>query len=173
MIHDDFPALFAYNRWADDRMFEVLRTLSPENYAREPAPGWSSVRATVLHMGGVLQGWAFRLGSTKVPPMTALPTEVDTPTVADAQRCFQVGYDAWDEILARLTPEKLGSIWSYQKLNGETVRVPYWSVFRHVVNHATYHRGQVAAKLKRVGVDPPATDLIFWAVAMTPQGDEG
>jgi uncharacterized damage-inducible protein DinB len=173
MIHDDFPTLFAYNRWADDRLFEVLRTLSQENYTREPAPGWTSIRATVSHMGGAFQMWVFRLGSTKVKPMTALPTEADMPTVADAERWFQTGYDAWDEIVAGLTAEKLASVWSYRKLNGDPVRVPYWSVFRHVVNHATYHRGQVAAKLKRVGVDPPATDLIFWAVAMTPQGDEG
>jgi uncharacterized damage-inducible protein DinB len=36
-------------------------------------------------------------------------------------------------------------------------------VLRHVVNHSTYHRGQVAAKLKRLGIDQPATDFVFWA----------
>ena len=35
-------------------------------------------------------------------------------------------------------------------------------VFRHLVNHGTYHRGQIAAKLERLGVEPPATDLVFW-----------
>jgi uncharacterized damage-inducible protein DinB len=30
------------------------------------------------------------------------------------------------------------------------------------VNQSTYHRGQVAAKLKRLGAEPPATDMIFW-----------
>jgi uncharacterized damage-inducible protein DinB len=27
----------------------------------------------------------------------------------------------------------------------------------------TYHRGQVASKLKRLGVEQPATDFVDWA----------
>ena len=33
----------------------------------------------------------------------------------------------------------------------------------HVVNHATYHRGQVASKLRLLGLAPPITDLAAWA----------
>jgi hypothetical protein len=36
-------------------------------------------------------------------------------------------------------------------------------------NHSTYHRGQVASKLKRLGAEQPATDFVFWAVEQTPQ----
>jgi uncharacterized damage-inducible protein DinB len=42
--------------------------------------------------------------------------------------------------------------------------LPPWAVLRQVVNHSTYHRGQVAAKLKRLGVEPPMTDLIRWVM---------
>jgi uncharacterized damage-inducible protein DinB len=41
-------------------------------------------------------------------------------------------------------------------------------VLRHVVNHPTYHRGQVASKLKRLGVEQPATDFLFWALEQMP-----
>ena len=40
--------------------------------------------------------------------------------------------------------------------------LPPWAVLRHIVNHSTYHRGQVASKLKRFGIEQPATDFIFW-----------
>ena len=40
------------------------------------------------------------------------------------------------------------------------------AVFRHVVNHATYHRGQIAAKFGRLGATPPRTDLVVWAIEM-------
>jgi uncharacterized damage-inducible protein DinB len=33
----------------------------------------------------------------------------------------------------------------------------------HLVNHATYHRGQVAAKLKRKGVEQPPSDFVYFA----------
>jgi uncharacterized damage-inducible protein DinB len=42
--------------------------------------------------------------------------------------------------------------------------LPPWAVLRQIVNHSTYHRGQVAAKLKRLGVEPPMTDLIMWVM---------
>jgi uncharacterized damage-inducible protein DinB len=42
-------------------------------------------------------------------------------------------------------------------------------VLRHVVNHTTYHRGQVAAKLKRFGVQQPETDFVYWAMEQVPQ----
>jgi uncharacterized damage-inducible protein DinB len=42
-------------------------------------------------------------------------------------------------------------------------------VLRHVVNHSTYHRGQVASKLKRFGVEQPLTDFVFWVMEQAPQ----
>lgn len=32
----------------------------------------------------------------------------------------------------------------------------------HIINHSTYHRGQVASLLRTAGIDPPATDYIFY-----------
>ena len=43
-MNDDFASLYAYNRWADARVLDACRKLSPQQYAAEPAPGWSSVR---------------------------------------------------------------------------------------------------------------------------------
>ena len=37
-------------------------------------------------------------------------------------------------------------------------------MLRHIVNHSTYHRGQVASKLKRFGIEQPNTDFFFWAI---------
>ena len=49
-MNDDFASLLAYNRWADRRVLDACRGLSPEQCAAEPVPGWSSVRASVVHI---------------------------------------------------------------------------------------------------------------------------
>jgi uncharacterized damage-inducible protein DinB len=42
---------------------------------------------------------------------------------------------------------------------------------RHVVNHGTYHRGQVAAMLRQLGYSPPPTDyLVFFDELARPSG---
>jgi DinB family len=50
-----------------------------------------------------------------------------------------------------------------------TATLPPWVVLRQVVNHTTYHRGQMASKLKRFGVVQPETNLVFWAFEHFPQ----
>ena len=55
-MNDDFVSLFTFNRWANARMLDACRKLPAEQYAAEPAPGWSSVRATVCHIAIVTEG---------------------------------------------------------------------------------------------------------------------
>lgn len=164
-MNDDLKSLFAYNRWADLRVLNVCRTLTPEQYVQELAPGWNSVRATLVHIAGATYLWSRRFAGESGP----LTTEASVPAFADVERLFQEGHDAFDQLLNKLTPDDLMSIWSYRNIKGETYSVPIWSALRHVANHATYHRGQVASKLKRLGVEPAVTDFIYWAIEQTPQ----
>ncbi|MFI5310742.1 MAG: DinB family protein [Gemmatimonadales bacterium] len=39
----------------------------------------------------------------------------------------------------------------------------------HVVLHTTYHRGQVATRVRELGGEPPLTDLIAWLWAARPE----
>lgn len=37
-----------------------------------------------------------------------------------------------------------------------------WTTESCAVNHATMHRGQIVGMIRQLGIDPPATDLIFY-----------
>ena len=89
------------------------------------------------------------------------------PTVEDAARLLTKVNDEFVALVPRLGPDRLTAIFTYRNLKNEEKRLPFWAVLRHVVNHASYHRGQVAVKLKRVGVEPPMTDLVLWAIEQT------
>jgi uncharacterized damage-inducible protein DinB len=162
---DDFVSLFAYNRWTDRRVLDACRKLTAEQYVAEPAPGWSSVRATVVHLAVVTDGWLRGLTGENVARGLS---EAEVPTVDDAERLLDRAYRTVDSLLPTLTPERLAAPMTLRG-GGRTAVLPPWVVLRHVVNHATYHRGQVASKLKRFGVEQPATDFIFWAFEQLPQ----
>jgi uncharacterized damage-inducible protein DinB len=165
MMNDDFASLYAYNRWADRKILDSCRILTPEQYAAEPVPGWSSVRSTVAHIAIVTEGWLRGVAGESVERFA---TEADLPTPDDAASLLDRAYRIVDEILPTLTPERLAAPQTFRS-RGRSATVPPWVVLRHLVNHATYHLGQVASKLKRLGVEPPATDLIFWAFEQFPQ----
>jgi uncharacterized damage-inducible protein DinB len=164
-MQDDFPALFAFNRWANAKMLEACRKLTPEQYAAEPVPGWSSVRFTVWHIAVVTEGW---LRGLAADPDESVPTEAELATVEDAERLLDKAYRRFDELLPTLTPERLAAPVTLRR-RGRTATLPPWAVLRHLVNHTTYHRGQVASKLKRFGVQQPETDFVLWAFEQVPQ----
>jgi uncharacterized damage-inducible protein DinB len=165
-MNDDIASLYDYNRWADRKILEACRQLTPEQYAAEPVPGWSSVRSTITHIAIVTDAW---LRGVTGEDVTSFPIEEDMPTLDDAERLLDGAYQTFESALPSLTPERLAAIQTFRG-GGRSAILPPGVVLRHVVNHATYHRGQVASKLKRLGVEPPMTDLIFWAFEQIPQG---
>ncbi len=79
---------------------------------------------------------------------SALPGEAELPTLDDDARLLAVAQDRLDRLAAPFV---------YRNTRGRAASLPLWAALRHVVNHASYHRGQVASKLKRFGVEPPVT----------------
>ncbi|WP_435008602.1 DinB family protein [Tundrisphaera lichenicola] len=163
---DDLATLFAYNRWADARVLEACRSVPADRYAAEVAPGWASLRSTIVHMAGAAQIWAKRFhGETSMK----FYEESDLPTLDEAAQLLASAQDRLESLVAGQTPETLEAPFTYRNMRGITASAPLWAALRHVVNHATYHRGQVASKLKQLGVEPPVTDFVFYAIEQTPQ----
>jgi uncharacterized damage-inducible protein DinB len=165
-MNDDFASLYAYNRWADQRVLDACRKLTAEQYASEPVPGWSSVRSSIYHIAIVTEAWLRGVAGENV---TVVPTEAELETVDDAERLLDRAYGLFEELLPTFTPEFLATARPFRG-GGRTAVLPPWGVLRHVVNHSTYHRGQVAAKLKRLGAEPPATDMFFWVMEQMQAG---
>jgi uncharacterized damage-inducible protein DinB len=162
---DDYESLFAFNRWADRHVLDACRTLTPEQYAAEPVPGWSSVRSSLVHNAIVIDGWLAGLtGVVGGEPLT----EADLPAIDDIERLLDRAGRTFEELRPRFTPEWLSTPLTLRR-GSRSVALPPWVVLRHVVNHSTYHRGQVASKLKRFGVEPPRIDFTLWAMEQMPQ----
>jgi uncharacterized damage-inducible protein DinB len=164
-MHDDFVSLYAFNRWANDKMLDACRMLSPEQYDAEPAPGWAPVRFTVYHIARATDGWLRALAND---PDQSIPEEAEVSTPDAAAGLLDRAYRTFDSLLPTLTPESLTTPRTFSR-RGRTALLPPWLVLRHIVNHATYHRGQVASKLKTFGIQQPDTDLVFWALEQPPQ----
>ena len=164
-MQDDVVALFAYDRWANRKVLDACRQLTAEQYVAEPVPGWSSVRSTVYHIALVT---ALHLRTLAGDPDVSIPTEANLATVDDAARLLERAYGRFAELQPTLTPERLNTGFTL-RWTGGTATLPRWAMLRHIVNHSTYHRGQVASKLKRFGVGQPTTDFFWWVMEQIPQ----
>ncbi len=50
----------------------------------------------------------------------------------------------------------------YTNTKGHTFHNSVRDIFFHIINHSTYHKGQIAAALRKAGIEPLATDYIFY-----------
>jgi len=152
-----FRELFAYNYWARDRQLEACAALSEEQFQRPLGNSFSSVRDTLAHLVGVEWAWLerWRGRSPRV-----LPAAQEFPTlVAIAERWRAVEQDM-KEYLTGVDDEALARPLTYTNFRGETMTYPLWRAVLHVVNHQTYHRGQLTTLLRQLGTRPPAVDLL-------------
>jgi len=154
-------ALYEYNEWANERVIGSLRELPESDYVREMGGGWPSVRATFVHIAGATDAWAERFAGKDV---LELPKESALPKLEDATRVLRSAQEKHRAHLKTLTRETLDRPFSWKNLSGEVKTAPFGIVVRHVVNHQTYHRGQIASMLRRLGGRPVATDMVRWGI---------
>jgi uncharacterized damage-inducible protein DinB len=159
-MQDTLASMFEYNRWADERLLTACGQLTDEQYAREIGGSFPSIRATVAHHAGALRAWGTRFEGGVV---TALPSESEVPDTGTALRLVVEGYETLVREAGR-AGEELNQIFTYRSIRGFMVSLPRWALLRHVVNHGTYHRGQIANMMRQVGAAPPSTDFFLWAM---------
>lgn len=158
MTPRELQTLVDYHYWARDRMLEAVESLSHDQLTHDLGNSFPSVRDTLSHLHGSEWIWLSRLQGTS--PTSGLPHErfPDQAAVRAAWTQTEAGIRAF---VADLDQAGLERVIEYRLLSGQPVSNRTWHVVQHMVNHATYHRGQVTTMLRQLGVGPPKSlDLI-------------
>lgn len=156
---DEILELYAYNGWANDRILDATAPVSQEELTRDLGGSFPSLHATLTHMLGAEWVW---LSRWKGVSPTALPSDWDLATHAGIRARWQAVERERAAFLETLTDEALQRVVEYRQLSGAAFANPLWQTLRHVVNHASYHRGQVTTLLRQLGRPAAATDLIVF-----------
>jgi uncharacterized damage-inducible protein DinB len=159
MTVDDVRALFAYDEWANARIFEAASALDPEQRTRRLTSSFPSIQETLAHI--VMAEWVW-LRRWKGESPTARPPWAGGAEVARLREALSAVEGERAGFLAGLTDARLGEPISYRTLKGEEQRGQLAGLCQHVVNHSTYHRGQAATLLRQVGATVPSTDLVVF-----------
>ena len=158
MTRNDARMLTRYKAWASDLMFEAVTAL-PEEEALRPRPGAFKNMVHTLnhlyvidhifqsHLEGQSHGYTAR-NTANHPPLAELWRK-------------QQAMDAWYvERFDALPDAELGVVVRFTFVGGGEGAMTRGEILSHVVNHGTYHRGNVASAIYAVpGKRPPTTDL--------------
>jgi uncharacterized damage-inducible protein DinB len=154
---DDIRLLYDFNSWANRRTIEACAPLAPEQFTRDLASSFRSVRDTLAHIYGAQWIWLERWhGRT---PAT-LPSAADFPDLETVRRRFVEIDRNLVDFAASLNADDLHRVVQYKTVAGTPHAQPLWQMLQHLANHSTYHRGQVTTLLRQLDAKATSTDLI-------------
>jgi uncharacterized damage-inducible protein DinB len=156
---EEISKLLDYNKWANGRTLESVSVLTPEELDRQLGGSFPSVRETLAHIYAAEWIWLERWRGTSPP---ALPASHDLSTL-EALRSKLERVEQERRAFARgLSDARLSEVLAYSNLAGEAKKNLLGELVVHLVNHSTYHRGQVATMLRQLDRKPLATDYVLF-----------
>ena len=154
----DLRTLLDYHYWARDRVLDAASALTQEQFTRDLGSSFKSVRDTLAHMYAAEWAWHSRWQGTS--PTAQLPFD-QFPDLNAIRQQWTAHEAKMRAFLEGLGSAGITRVIEYKLLNGQPGATPFWQMLQHVVNHASYHRGQVTTMLRQLGAQPAKSmDLI-------------
>ncbi len=161
MTAAEYLDLFEYNRWANGQALDVASGVTAEQYITHVESSFTSLRATLQHMLAVEIIWLSRWEGH------SLGDAPDFSTCHEVSKLGRLWQSFWNRqfgFLSALSDEDLARPIAIRTRGGiETVQT-LGETLTHVVNHSTYHRGQVATIARQVGGTPLTTDYFTYCL---------
>lgn len=159
MNKNDIQMLYEYDRWANARMLDAVSRLTAEQFTADFSSSFRSVRDTLAHLLSADWIWLRRWKGTS-PTVMLNPT--DFPDLATLRAKWVEVEKEQTDFVEQLTDESLASRIAYTNTKGERWEYPLGQLMQHVVNHSSYHRGQITAFLRQLGAEAVATDFLVF-----------
>jgi uncharacterized damage-inducible protein DinB len=153
---NEFLDLFEYNAWANRIIFDAVARLPEEQYFRDLKSSYGGVHGTLCHIVWAEQLWLHRWMGRPNPSATDLKSLADVCSRWEAVEAERAAF------VAGLTEARLDETRVVKPSSGGEFVHSFRQMFRHFINHSSYHRGQIVTFLRQLGTTPPSTDLILY-----------
>jgi len=177
MDANDVRTLYAYNRWANQRMFATLEKLSDAQLTATRESSFPSLWESAFHIVGAEWIWLKRWkgvsprASVAHPDLSPAVWDGLTPGGPPAKELAQLSALRYfaetiererQNFLTTLTEAALQSDFQYSGMDGVSYSAPLVEVMQHLVNHGSYHRGQITTLLRQAGGQAVPFDMIYF-----------
>jgi len=159
MTPEEMRVLYDYNAWANRRQLEAASKVTTEEFLRPMGSSFGSLRDTLAHIYGAEWIWLERFQGNSP---SVLPEVAQFHDVTGLRKKWLEHEARLLDFVGKLTEADLDRVLEYKTLKFGVYRNPLWQSLQHVVNHGTYHRGQVTTLLRQLNAQPILTDLMHF-----------
>lgn len=144
-----FLKMFAYDFWANDLFIRAMET----QLIAHP-----KVYILMSHILSANEIWLCRVQNRPAPDENLWKPY----TIQELREKAVLVNDLWKNQLTQLNATEINSEVIYQNSKGQKFSSSLIEILTHLINHGTYHRGQLASLFRQEGVIPPVTDFIAY-----------
>jgi len=159
MSPEEMRLLYDYNAWANRRSLSAAGALAPEQFTKPMGSSFSSVRDTLAHIFGAEWIWLERFQGRSPASLPDTTQYSDVATLGERWGEFEPRLLSF---VRGLTQSDLDRVMEYKTLKFGVYSNPLWQSMQHLVNHGSYHRGQVTTLLRQLGAPAILTDLMHF-----------
>jgi len=156
MMNEQLVQLYEYNIWANERVMNHLKSLPDGTFTKEVDLGFKSIAEVISHMISADEVWFARIKGESPPSLARTPfTNIEEASSYQNKLQTQI-----HEYL--MSTNDIEKIVSYSNTKGEKFQNSILEIMQHVVNHGTYHRGNISTILNSLGIKGILTDYIAY-----------
>lgn len=149
-----------YNLWANEKIALFLSKADESIFDTEVSSSFSSLRKTVYHIWDAEVIWLKRL---KGESISEWPSKSFAGNREQCLKEFIAHTRQLANFVEACDEAQQQAIITYKNLKGEELHSTVQEIVMHVVNHGTFHRGQLVTMLRGLGfTDLQSTDLITY-----------
>ncbi|QHV95505.1 DinB family protein [Spirosoma endbachense] len=156
---DHYKSLIKYNIQSNQRVLAQLRDFPQHEFEKELGGSFPSLKLTIRHL--LESDWIW-LKRWQGEPLATLPTHWETNAVESIQAIWEPIQDDIDAYFSVCLPDQLERSVRFTTKKGDTFALLLWQTINHVVNHGTYHRGQITNMVRMLGYQPVVTELFLF-----------
>ncbi len=139
-----------YLTWANTSVWRIVETLNDDEFKQSLAEGAGSIHKRYVHLAVDTWEW-FHDWHGEEPP----EPDFQNMTRNDLYKFITDYLKKWQSLIEERTVDEFTD-----ERAGKKVMIKFDEMFFHMVNHFTYHRGQIVMGLKMLGKDVPMTDYV-------------
>lgn len=155
-----FIQLAAYNAWADNIAIEWLNQINDEQWNQVITSSFNSIRQTAIHIAGAEKIW---IDFYKSVPDPVYLSAGFNGTKNDLTAIWKKASTGLKTFIEEYPEEDYMQQITLIKPGGQVDKMEFSLTFPHIINHTTYHRGQLVTLLRQVGfTNFSSTDLFTY-----------
>lgn len=155
-----------YHAWANTRLFNRLKELPNYEtiFTEQIQSVFPSIKDTFAHIYITDQVWLHILHGKSmneaIQDRESLRTQIENKSLHELEEMFETMAKQYIDFL--ITIQDVNAVFIIENPYVGKLETSIFELVQHVVNHGTYHRGNITAMIRQLGHSSTMTDFVLY-----------